>query len=171
MLRDSLRDTDTAAAAAAAAVTPEAVEGDLREAPNCENSLSCRTGDWCGSLRALKDRAGSNRSPTGVQRDGKEGQVYNAIEREKTTGCSSTVADSKKSDEELAEMLDQQEQAEVEAEKKRKHEEFLMSEELAKQLQEDDLALAASASASKRQKKQVSSCRFMHLVTSHYERH
>jgi hypothetical protein len=77
---------------------------------------------------AYEHSAGSNRPPTGVQRDGKEGQVYHAIEREKTTGCNRT--DSQKSDEKLAELLDQQEHAEAEAEKKRKHEEFLASEEL-----------------------------------------
>ena len=154
-LAGMLRHTDTAAAAAAAAATP--VEGDLREASRHSRTPSCvGNGDWGGSLRAFMDRAGSIRSPTGVQRDGKEEQVYNAIEREKITGCSST--DAQKSDEELAKLLVQREQAEAEAERKRKHGEVLASEELAKQLQEDDYALAASASASKRQKKQVNSC-------------
>ena len=151
---ENIRHTDTAAAAAAAAATP--VEGDLKEASRHSRTPSCvGNGDWGGSLRAFMDRAGSIRSPTGVQRDGKEEQVYNAIERS-ITGCSST--DAQKSDEELAKLLVQREQAEAEAERKRKHGEFLASEELAKQLQEDDYALAASASASKRQKKQVNSC-------------
>lgn len=99
-----------------------------------------------------------------MQRDGKEGQVRSAIERERKMGCSSR--DAQKSDEELAELMDQRERAQAEVEKKRKHEEFLASEELAKHLQEVDHALAASASDSKRLKK-VSSRRFMHLVASH----
>jgi hypothetical protein len=95
-----------------------------------------------------------------LQRQYQDEGARAASEREKTPGCGST--DAQKSDEELVELLDQREQAKAETEKKRKHEEFLASEELAKLLlQEDDHTLA---SASKRRGKQVSLFRFMQLA-------
>jgi len=81
--------------------------------------------------------------------------VHPALERERTEGCSSK--DAKKTDEELAELLEKQEKDELEAQMRKRKEEFLASEQLARQLQkeeEDDARAAAASSASKRQKKQ-----------------